>query len=585
MDPDSSLTFDTLIVGPANRLASAAARRAAESPGTTYNPLFVYSEPGLGKSHILSAIVRHAQDNHARFSVLSRSSEEFLQELAEAIEDGAQDAFRDHYLSHELMILDDVQTLADHPEGQEMLLRLIDELSGKGAQIVLASDQPPAEIEGLDGRLIRRFSDGLIVDLGVPDYEMRLAIATNKAEESEASFGPGVLEALARGRFKDVRKLQEALRKIVSVQRTGRTVGPEDLKELFGDQEWAPRARKRKKSASSKKRVEKAAPPPVEWRAAVQAVVDSARIDSIAATPLAKLLEESESPIGWRTTLREFAERANRVREIREELRSLGDPWPETAAGLLTDTRCLEEAENLLTLARELMRPFPSLPDGMAILGMAGRFPTIALKAAEQLIREVSTVYNPLFIHSPDSARASEFMLAAGRSFLTVQPQGIVAHASASEFAQELVHAITSGVAGAWRERWWSVDLLLLHGVQRMPETGRAQDEFFHLFQALGSRGARVILAADRAPGQITGIPERLALKLEEGFVTDLGTGVEEPDVASDVSERVEAEAGAGPTGGSFQLDPERMVWHWPVIEDRIADPGDSRVVGSSHGN
>jgi hypothetical protein len=294
------------------------------------------------------------------------------------------------------------------------------------------------------------------------------------------------------------------------------------------------------------------------------------------------------------------------VREIRRALKSLGDPWPETAAGLLTDTEHLEEAENLLSLARERMRPFPPLPGGEGILGLAGRFPVLVLKAAEQLIREVSTIYKPLYIHSPHLARRDELLLAAGRSFSTVWPTGVVAHVSVPEFAQELVQALTNGVAGAWRERWWSVDLLLLHGIERLPDTGRAQDEFFHLLQALGSRGARIILSSDRAPGEVTGIPERLALKLEEGFVVDLGTGVSEAGGARPgkkgrdarrsppsegeadeigVGRKGDAEVSASTTSGPFELDPERVVWNWPTVEDRIVDLEGVPVSGGRSGD
>lgn len=613
MDPDSSPTFDSLVIGPANRLASAAARRAAESPGTTYNPLFLYSEPGLGKSHILSAIVHHARASHTALPLLSQSSEEYLEELDEAIEDGTQDELRARYLGLELLLLDDVQAIAGHLEGQQTLLRLIDELSGKGAQIVLASDKPPAEIEGLDGRLIRRFSDGLIVDLGVPDYEMRIEILTRWGEASGVSFRSGVLEALARGRFKDVPNLQAAFDQVVSVQRVeNRMISPEDLTELFANETWLPRARRTKaekpseKPSKAPKKTQPPAAKPIEWRAALQAVIDSARIDSIAATPLVRLLEEPQSPIGWRTTLREFAEGANRVREIRKALKALGDPWPETSAGLLTDTEHLEEAENLLALARERMRPFPPLPGGEGILGLAGRFPVLVLKAAEQLIREVSTIYKPLYIHSPDQARRDELLFAAGRSFSVVWPTGVVAHVSVPEFAQELVQALTNGVAGAWRERWWSVDLLLLHGIERLPDTGRAQDEFFHLLQALGSRGARIILSSDRAPGEVMGIPERLALKLEEGFVVDLGTGLSEADAfrpgrkgrgareslpsegeadETGVGREGDAEVSVGATSGPFELDPERVVWNWPTIEARIVDLEGVPVSGGRNGD
>ena len=178
---DPKFTFDSFVVGPASRLASAAARRAAESPGTSYNPLFLYSEPGLGKTHLLTAIAHKAKAAGSVEKVEYMALEEYLDKLEGTLSAG--DGEKSIYGELDILLLDDVQFLTGQPEAQEMLLKTLDHLTTSGGQIVLASDRPPADINGLDARLLSRFSGGLIVDLGAPEFETRVAIIRKKAQE------------------------------------------------------------------------------------------------------------------------------------------------------------------------------------------------------------------------------------------------------------------------------------------------------------------------------------------------------------------------------------------------------------------
>ena len=188
--------------------------------------------------------------------------------------------------------------------------------------------------------------------------------------------------------------------------------------------------------------------------------------------------------------------------------------------------------------------PFLRFPQGPGLERLEGRFPDLALKAAEQLIRADSGVYKPLYLHSPDPERAFGILSAVGRSFLALHPEGTVAVVSVPEYTEEFIRTISEGVSGAWRERWWSVDLLLLHGVQELPETEWAQDEFFHLFEALSQRGARIVLAADGPPSQIGGLRDRLASRLEGGIVVELGS---EPFYERECQERAPPRLDAKP--------------------------------------
>lgn len=240
-DLDPRFTFETFVVGPANRLAAAAARRVADAPGTSYNPLFIYSSSGLGKSHILNGIAHHAARAHPGFGVVYVTVESFLNELTQAIQAGSEQALRDRYQELHILLLDDVQFFTGQNEAQEMLLRLLDGMSKSGGQVVLASDRPPSDINGLDERLLTRFSGGLIVDIGAPEYETKVAILRKKAEERGQTFEVGVAEALAKHAFKSIRELAGALNKILAIQELeGRQVAEDEIEALAGLEEKEP---------------------------------------------------------------------------------------------------------------------------------------------------------------------------------------------------------------------------------------------------------------------------------------------------------------------------------------------------------
>jgi chromosomal replication initiator protein len=632
-DLDPKLTFDSFVVGPANRLASAAARRAADSPGTSYNPLFVYSASGLGKSHILIAIAHHALRVDPERRVEYMALEGYLEDLTAALETGAREDFKDRYEGLDILLLDDVQFLAGQNEAQEMLLRTLDHLSSGGSQIVLASDRPPAEIDGLDARLLSRFSGGLIVDIGAPEYETRVAIIRRKAEESGQTLAQGVAEALARYPAKNVRELGGALNKVFATQDLEeRQVSADEVSRLLGGGEGgaAPGARDEfglfleDLTGAVAKSVQAQEEP---WRKAFRETVNAVEREGFSTQRLRAYLGK-EQPAGWEKIIEKFRGDVQRLRDIDNELDRLDNPWPEAAQGLLKDPDRLDEAEALLASVRERQRPFPKLGGGPDLETLEG-FSKMALKAAQQLVATEKPQYNPLYIWSHPSERARTLLGAAGRTFQASAPEARMAVTSVREFAEDFIRALGEGVAGAWRERWWTVDLLLVHGVEALSETERAQDEFFHLFEALKRRGARVLLAADRSPTGIAKIDERLRSRFEGGLVLEVDAGegsgdlelveVQEAVVASGLwgdeppspaRERVvppidemevgelaglfigtseaaedEAEAVVGaepvgsqsgdatvPEGGVWFPSQETVVLHWPRVEELLQE-------------
>lgn len=530
-DLDPKLTFDSFVVGPANRLASAAARRAAESPGTSYNPLFVYSASGLGKSHILNAVANHAGRGAGGARIEYMALEGYLAELTAALESGDRDAFRDRFGELDILLLDDVQFLAGQPEAQEMLLRTLDQLSTAGSQIVLASDRPPADINGLDARLLSRFSGGLIVDIAAPEYETRVAILRKKADERGQTLAEGVAEALARYPSRNVRELGGSLNKILATQDLEeRQVSAAEVARLMGEEATDAAAAEDPDddfdsflsdlSTTVAATVEAQEDP---WRKAFREAVDAAEREGFSAKRL-KSVQGGREPDDWEAVLEAFEADIGRLREIDAELDRLGNPWPDAARGVLTDPDRLADAETLLTSVRERQRPFPKLGPGSDLAALQG-FAKIAVRAAEQLVTAEKPEYNPLYVWSASPELARTLMGAAGRTFQAAGQDERMAVTSVQEFAQDFIRALGDGVAGAWRERWWTVDLLLVHGVEALSDTERAQDEFFHLFEALKRRGARIMLAGDRAPSGIESIDERLRSRFEGGLVLEVEAG------------------------------------------------------------
>src|SRR5687768_259851 len=230
---DGRFRFDNYVVGASNRLAVAAGRAVAESPGTTYNPLFIYSQSGLGKTHLIGAIGFAAKQLQPDLVVEYVPLDDFVDQLHLAVSSGQADAFKQRYQRVDLLLIDDVQFLTGRRETQSEMLRIFNSLQSSGRQIVMASDRPPAEIADVDERLVTRLAGGLIVDIGLPEYETRVAILRNKCAERELTFAAGVLEELARMPCGSVRELQGALNRLAAHEALGeRPVTPQNVRTI-----------------------------------------------------------------------------------------------------------------------------------------------------------------------------------------------------------------------------------------------------------------------------------------------------------------------------------------------------------------
>jgi chromosomal replication initiator protein len=529
--------FDTLIVGAANRLAVTASKAVAESPGTVYNPLFIYARPGLGKTHLLMAIGHAARAINPQLSVEYLTLDEFVEAFHAAIAAGHGEAYRKRFLDVDVLLVDDVQFLTHRREMQAELLRLTDSLQATNRQIVLTSDRPPAEIEALDERLIRRFAGGLIIDVAPPDYETRVAILRRKAEERRAGFGGGVLEAVASLAIDNVRELLGALNRLIAFQAVSeQPLGPEQARMLVGGE------------VEASEPVESVVPPPVEtppaavsaepsefedflseiaatvaqqvdaWRGKVTAAVLRWQGEGFRTAQLEALLAQ-EMVNDPERALREFEEDVVRLQRMQAEAAALAPELAGSAA--FRDPANLDAAEEALRQAREEGAP-PPAPSPLWRLDSMVETPAnrVVLEAVRAVAAEPASGYNPLVLIGGPAVGKTHLLHAIGNAL--AERGGPVACLSAPEFTGELIGAIDRDAIAGWRARYRRASAFLLDDVHLIAAKDRTQDELFVLFNALIDAGRQLVFTSAAPLDELTGVEQRLRSRLEGGLVVEL---------------------------------------------------------------
>jgi chromosomal replication initiator protein DnaA len=522
---DGRFRFDNYVVGASNRLAVAAARAVAESPGASYNPLFIYSPSGLGKTHLIGAIGFAAKQLQPDLVVEYVPLDDFVDQLHLAISSGQAEAFKQRYQRVDLLLIDDVQFLTGRRETQSEMLRIFNALQGSGRQIIMASDRPPSEIADVDERLVTRLAGGLIVDIGLPEYETRVAILRNKCAEREMSFADGVLEELARMPCGSVRELQGALNRLAAHAALGeRPVTPANVRSIVAAGRVTPDF----------------------GRAAPVATDEFAGFISDIAVAVAQHVEGWRVRLGqriahwhaagYRTTMLEralamneetdvdaldatFASGVSRLEQL-EAQAVLLDP---RLAGLevFRDPQQISAAEARVEQAIAAQNPPPGPWPAFTLETMiAGKSNQLALRAAEATIEAPGVRYNPLFVHGGPGVGKTHLVHAVGNALRRKAAlSGPVACVSGSQFVDELIAALQDGTVDRWRARYRTAGALIVDDVHALAGKERSQDELFHLFNALHSAGKQVVLASDRPPSEIGELEARLRSRFDGGLV------------------------------------------------------------------
>lgn len=211
-------TFERFVVGNSNKFAHAAARSVGDKPGENYNPLFIYGDSGLGKTHLLYAIAHTIHKNHPEFRIVYIKGDAFTNELITAIREGKNAEFREKFRACDLFLMDDVQFIAGRDSTQEEMFHTFNSLYEAKKQIVFTSDRPPKEMLRLEDRLKTRFSQGLLADIQPPDYETRVAIIKNKALRMGVALPEAVLQYVAENITANVRQIEGSVNKIMALR-------------------------------------------------------------------------------------------------------------------------------------------------------------------------------------------------------------------------------------------------------------------------------------------------------------------------------------------------------------------------------
>jgi chromosomal replication initiator protein len=216
---NSRYTFENFVVGPFNELPHAAALAVSESPGSVYNPLFIYGGVGLGKTHLLQAIGNEIVKNFSKKKVKYISAEKFTSGVIASIKNREMEVFKSYYQQTDVLIIDDIQFLAGKEKTQEEFFHIFNALYEKNKQIIISSDRPPKVIPALTERLRSRFEGGMLADISIPDFETRVAILKSKTKEKGVDFSDEILNYIASQIQKNIRELEGALNRLIVYQK------------------------------------------------------------------------------------------------------------------------------------------------------------------------------------------------------------------------------------------------------------------------------------------------------------------------------------------------------------------------------
>ena len=237
--------FDSFVVGNSNRMAHAASLAVAEEPAHAYNPLYLYGNSGLGKTHLMHSIGHFVLDKNPDAKVLYVTSETFTNELINSIQNNKMEEFRNKYRKIDLLMIDDIQFIAKKESTQEEFFHTFNALYESSKQIVISSDRPPKELKPLEERLISRFEWGLTVDVQSPDYETRIAILRKKAQRDHITVPDDVMAYIAKNIASNIRELEGALTRIVAFatltnQDISISLAENSLKDIFSENAATP---------------------------------------------------------------------------------------------------------------------------------------------------------------------------------------------------------------------------------------------------------------------------------------------------------------------------------------------------------
>ena len=497
-------TFDRFVVGANNRLAAAAARAVADSPGTTYNPLFIYGRHGLGKSHLLAAVADHTGVRWPDIEVRHEDGAHFAASYAASLSSGETEAFLASYARVGMLLLDDVHDLAGHGAAQVGLAEVVDALVENGRQVVLSADRLPSDIPQVDEALLRTLSQGLLVDLSPPDFETRVAILRRLATEQELELSAEMVDDLAGREYHDIEELVRALDAIAEQQKKpAPQLNVNEFASFLSDVQVV-----------VQQHVE-------SWRGRLREAIAHWHAEGYRTGVLERALELPRAPdvAGLTAT---FSAAVDHLRNLERQARQL-DP---SLVGHLAfrDPERMTEAEDLVEHAlgggTRSQGPSAAFSRDAFEVGASNQ---MAVHAADAVIAEPAVRYNPLVLYGPSGVGKTHLVNAVGNALLQrAGTQAVVACVNAQQLVDELIGAVQEGSVDRWRARYRTAAALIVDDIQFLGGKERTQEEFFGVFNALIETRKQVILTSDRVPADITDLEARLRSRFEGGLVVPI---------------------------------------------------------------
>ncbi len=520
---DDRLRFATLVVGSANRLAVAASRAVAETPGRVYNPLFIYGASGLGKTHLLGGIAELAARLDPGLVIEYVTVLDFVERLHAAVAAGGTAAWAARWQRVDVLLIDDVQFLTGRRETQSELLRLFAWMQEGNKQIVMTSDRPPQEIADVDDRLVAQLQGGLVVDVGHPDFETRAAILRGIAAHRHLDVPEAMLDALARYEFANVRELQGALNRLAAQRALGsEEVSVAEVARALG---VSPPAHPSRASGDFESFLSEVATVVeqhvVGWRAQLADSIAYWAGEGYRTAVLERAVQLATAPDvdGLVAT---FEQAVAHLRALEAQATSV-DP----ALGgnsVFRDPEQLAAAEHLVERALAGLVP-PAGPSAAFSRESFERSVSnqLAAQAADAVVAEPGTRYSPLLLHGPSGVGKTHLAHAIGNAIIARHGGRLtVACVPASQLVDELIAAIGSGTVERWRARYRAADVLILDDVQLLAGKERTQEEIFHVLNALHGEGKQVVLTSDAPPHHIPGLEARVRSRFEGGLVVPI---------------------------------------------------------------
>ncbi len=523
--------LDTFRVGEGNELLVSAARAVAERLGSAYNPLYLHGGPGLGKTHLLTAIGRHAESGGTSPSIEYLTPDRIAESFHAATSAGQSDAYRNRLADIDLLLVDDIHLVAQRPEIQTELLRLLPVLQAGGKQIVLAGLDLPTSIEGLDPRLASLLSSGLVVDINPPDHQTRLAILRDRAEERGTAFEEGVLETVAEFQIANVRELVTLLNRLVALEAVGETrLTPDAARALLQGEALtlagteAPAAEGKPEPANEFEEflsdVSDAVQHQIEsWQSELGDAIKRWSGEGFETARLEGLFDQS-SPMPVEAAIEEFERDVQQLRRLRTSV-AAADPTKARDPVFLDPDR-IGEAQALADTLGTDVDPPPGPSAAWTFKAYIGTEANAQVdRAAQDVVARPAREANPFLIVGTTGVGKTHLLHAIGNGLLDggVAP---VACLSSQDFHDILTKATEEGQLDQWVARFGTVPALLIDDLHLLKGREQSQRELARLVSRVLEAPGQVVFTSNSPPQQTEGLSDQLKARLERGTVVTL---------------------------------------------------------------